>query len=333
MAALLAETGIDAPVLTREVLGIGTAGLNARGPRDEDGTHDRVVIDDGRSFIYREFATTSRASQVYQPKEIAVFEALRSAGLPTPDVLASSPGDGRARGEPATTLLSDGGGAPLETVFRNVPKKARPALWTAVGATLRHLHAVDVSAADFLNAPVYQRPWTRFLPYFLRSLKRVRTARPDLGTALDELLALRRPLQEYLDARPRAICFSGGGYLPGMLLERDGDGWRCTSWLSLGYYVSIDDPARDVVAIALSHREWTGDDVPPSFYKAYGSRPDPLCELLYETASQLGRGAAYLNPNSGANRKGWGPPPHSTAIAALDGLPRTVEALQALLRS
>src|SRR5438477_12140883 len=132
LTGLLGDAGIDAGVESVELLGIGTAGLNARGHRDEDGTHARVQLDDGNSVIYREYANTTAASNIYQSKERAVFDALRAHGLPVADVLASVRGDGRAGGAAAATLLSDAGGAPLDEVFREVTGRRRTALWSAV---------------------------------------------------------------------------------------------------------------------------------------------------------------------------------------------------------
>ena len=212
-----------------------------------------------------------------------------------------------------------------------VPRRQRAPIWSQVGTVLRRLHEVDVSRLSFLDEPRYQRPWTRFVPYFAKSLRRVKEVRPDLGPAIVQLLELRPSITAHLDACPPAVCFNAGLYQPGMLLERSRTGWRCTSWLSLGYYVSISDPARDVVSISLSHREWTGEDVPQSFFRSYGSRPDPVRQLVYETALLVGRGATYQRGDLVRRRPSWGPPPHSTAIEALDNLPDTVRRLRSLL--
>ena len=329
LRSLLDRADVGAEVATTERLGIGTAGLNARGYRDEDGTHTRIQLDDGRSFIFREYATTTRAAAIYQAKEEAVFRMLRAAGLPAPDVLASERGSTDAERLPAATLLSGTDGDPLEEVFLTVAGRDRERLWSTVGGMLRRLHDIDVGDAEFLRAPGYQRPWTKFLPYFFKSLKGVVSERPDLKPTVADLRKIQRPLSAYLDTRPRAICCCGaGGHLPGMLVRQQGRSWECAAWLNLGYYVSIDDPARDVALIAVSHREWTGDDVPSSFYREYGYRPDRVVELLYEANLQLGRGAAYLR---GKRRAGWGPPPHSRAVEALDAFPEAVAQLRSLL--
>lgn len=325
--ALLREARINGNIESAETLGIGTAGLNARGPRDEDGTHTRLHIDDGSSLILREYATTSRTPAAQQGKETVVFRTLRGTGLPVPQILASIAEDR------AATLLSDPGGKPLEEEFVTVPKSLRAALWSEVGSVLRKLHAVDTSGVRLPQTTT--RAWLDFLPYFIKSLKGVKALRPDLAPAVDEFIALRRTLQKYLDARPKAITFGGvGGYLPGMLVQHDRQRWRVASWLSLGYYVSINDPARDVVAISVSHREWTGDPLPSAFYRSYGSRPDPICALIYEANLQLGRGAVYQRgPRRPHPRPGDFPPPHSLAIPALEEFPRTVQRLRSLLEA
>jgi len=323
IAALLKTAGVDAPIHELTTLGIGSAGLAARGNRDEDGTHTRVVLDDGTSLVYREYETTTRMAAHYMHKELAVFDALRAAGLPSPDVLVVSE-------DPPAALLSDGGGEPLEELFLRVGPGQRSAIWRTVGALLKRFHELPVDGLSFLTDPSYARPWTSFLPYFVRSLRTVKATRPDLGPHVDTLLGLRGVLQAYLDTRPRTLTFNLGYYLPGVLLTSTGGRFACTSWLSLGYYVWTGDPALDLMAIAVVHREWTGQDVPPSFYKGYGSRvDDPVCELLYEARIQLGRGATYYR---GKYRKGWGPPPHSTALQALEQLPDTVARLRDLLR-
>jgi hypothetical protein len=258
----LAAAGIDAKIVGLETLAIGTAGLNIRGPRDEDGTHTRVRLHGGGSVIYREYAPTGM-TEIYVSKEAAVFDLLRGGGVPAPEVL----GRRTAEGGPSALVLSDGGGDPLEAVFREIDVGERGALWAAVGATVRGLHDIDVADAGFLRAPVLQRPWTRPIPYFVKSLRRVHGVRPDLDPAVADLLDLRRPLQEWIDSRRQVVCFGRGGYaIPGLMVERAGRGWACRSWLSLGYYVWISDPDLDLVAVNLGHREWTGDDLPDSFF-------------------------------------------------------------------
>ena len=323
--ALLREARITGNIESAETLGIGTAGLNARGPRDEDGTHTRLHLDDGSSLILREYATTSGTSAAQQGKETVVFRTLQGTGLPIPQILASIAEDR------AATLLSDAGGDPLEEVFLNVPKSSRAALWSEVGSMLRKLHDIDTSGVRLPQTTT--RAWLDFLPYFMKDLRGVARLRPDLAGWVDEFASLRKPLQHYLDDRPKAITIvSAGGNLPGMLVERDRQRWRVASWLSLGYYVTISDPARDVVAIAVSHREWTGDPLPSAFYRSYGSRPDPICALVYEANLQVGRGAVYQRgPRRPHPRPGDFPPPHSVAIQALEEFPKMIQRLRSFL--
>lgn len=323
--ALLRQAGIRSGIKSVETIGIGTAGLNSRGPRDEDGTHTRLYLDDGGSVILREYATTSRTSALQQSKESAVFATLDAAGLPVPKTLAS------VASERAATLLSDGGGDPLEEVFISAPRSSRAALWSEVGSLMRRLHEVDTT--DVRLPRTTTRAFLDFLPYFMDGLRRVRALRPDLGAAIDDFMSLRVPLKRYLEGRPKAITVvSAGGYLPGMLVKRNGQGWQITSWLSLGYYVTITDPARNLVAIAVSHREWTGNPIPAAFYHSYGAPPDPICALLYEADLQVARGAIYQRgPRRPHPRPGDFPPPHSVAIQALEGFPHTVERIRSLL--
>lgn len=325
--ALLREASIRSGIESAETLGIGTAGLNARGPRDEDGTHTRLHLDDGTSLILREYATTGRTPAAQQSKETAVFRTLQGKGLPIPQILAS------ITGERPATLLSDAGGDPLEVEFLTVPKRSRTTLWSEVGSVLRRVHSVDTSGVRFLQTTT--RAWLDFLPYFIKDLKGVKELRPDLAPAVDEFIALRGPLQKYLDSRPKSITvLSDGGYLPGMLVKLDRQRWRVASWLSLGYYVTIADPARDVVAIEVSHREWTGDPLPPAFYRSYGSRPDPICALIYEAKLQVGRGARYQRgPRRPHPRPGDFPPPYSIATQALEEFPQTAQRLRSLLEA
>jgi aminoglycoside phosphotransferase len=327
---LLAEAGLKAGIEAAQVLGIGSAGLNVRGNRDEDGTHTRLVLDDGTSVMYREYATTSQASDLYLRKEMAVMTALREARLPAPVILAWVGSSKDSEGDPAAMLLSDGGGEPLEEVFRSIPRAERAPLWAEVGKQLKSLHSVNVSRLEFLNEQYYQRPWTRTVPYFKKGFGNLKKTRPELALAIEELMTLLAALDEYLEGKPRRVCF-GGYSLPGMLMSRKGASRVCQSWLSLGYYVSINDPDRDVVSIGVHHREWTGEDLPEAFFEAYGSRPDPISELFYGAIGMVRRGAAYLDSNSGLMRKGFGPPPHSTAVQQLHQLPDRVRQLRDLL--
>lgn len=56
----------------------------------------------------------------------------------------------------------------------------------------------------------------------------------------------------------------------------------------MGYYVSVGDPDRDVTAMSTLYRLKTGRDLPTAFYSAYGRRPDPIAEVVYD---------AYLRRN------------------------------------
>lgn len=329
---LLRRSGAnDADVSSITALGIGTAGLNLRGERDEDGTHARVRLGSGESFIYREYATTTQTSDRFRHKELAVYELLRGAGLPGPRVLATTDGLRETGRSLPASLLADEGGSALEVLLREIEPPARPALWRTVGASLRHLHDVDPTSASFLSDAAYQQRWTRFVPYFFQSLKRVKSVRPALVPAVEQLARMRKQIEDYLDSRPRSVTVCpalGGHHPPGMLLTRHGRGWTCRMWLNLGYYVSLRDPDSDVVMLAVAHREWTGAEIPSSFYDAYGSRPDAAAELIYTAAVQASRGASYLR---GVQRPSGQPPPHSTAVLYLDELPTEVERLQAVL--
>lgn len=330
---LLSEAGIKARIDSAQVLGIGSAGLNVRGNRDEDGTHTRLTLDDETSVIYREFATTTQASNLYLRKEMSVMRALNEAGLPAPEVLARVGRGVASEDSPAAMLVADTGGEPLEEVFRTISSKERAPLWAEVGKQMKRLHSVDVSRLGILNEPIYQRPWTRTVPYFKKGLRNVQKKRPELRPAIDELRTLLGALDDNLENKPRRVSIIHGAYLPGMMISRKRSSWSCANWLSLGYYVSINDPDRDVVSIGVQNREWTGKEVPKSFYQAYGTRPDEISELFYGSLCQLGRGAAYLDPNSGLMRKGFGPPPHSTAVEELQRLPDTIKRLRDLLEA
>ena len=329
LKALLQKAGRTADVVSAVALGIGTAGLNTRGERDEDGTHTRVQLSDGSSVIYREYATSTRAADWYRRKELAVYDLLGRSGVPVPALLSTSPAGEPEPGLPPALLLDDPGGDPLELVFRSIPAGDRSDLWATAGEGLRRLHEVDPTRACFLDDPVFQRPWANVIPYFVKSFDRVRSVRPDLGPTLERFMDMRDSIQRYLDAKPRAVCVTNaGGYLPGMLVVSSPEGWTVSGWVNLGYYVSLQDPDNDVVGARVSHREWTGADLPPSFYSRYGSEPDEAALLFYEARLQLGRGAAYM---SGSRRPSATPPTHSTAVAYLDRFPAAVERLASLL--
>lgn len=236
----------DRVVVVIEPLSIGWPGRGAGGYRDDDGTHSRVRLADGTSVVFREYAQTTRMVAAYQQKEALVFALLRDAGLPTPIVLASTPGG---------AVLSDAGGAPLEA-------RKDDDVWGEVGAMLRGLHGLPVARDLWLG----DRPWMDPIPYLVRNLRR-RT-----GPVPKDLLALLRgPVTTHLAGRTPAIC-CGGYSLPGLMIDEDG---RAVSWLSLGYYVSIGDPDRDVVGIDTQY------PLPDAFYEAYGRRPDPIAACVY----------------------------------------------------
>lgn len=282
---LLADAGIRDEIVSVELLDIGWPGRGEGTYRDDDGTHSRVRLTDGTSVIYREYATTTGSSARYLAKEAFVFKQLAKAGLPTPPILAEVDGSEGTGGDPPAMLLADPGGESLETVFRDVPKSQRAALWSEVGSMLRRLHRVDLSYAGPLADPSSRRSWMDFVPYFAKSLRGMKKRFPETAPQVDELLILlRKQVAPYLEDRPRAICF-GHTALPALMLERYGKSWRCLSWLSLGYYVSVGDPDRDVVSTARRCRQGSGSEVPDSFYKAYGRRPDPVCAVLYEIGS------------------------------------------------
>jgi hypothetical protein len=243
---LLVDAGRCDAIESIEVLAIGWPGRGRGTYRDDDGTHARVRLGDGTSAVFREYAATNRLVHLYQRKETFVYGLLRGAELPTPIVTASVDG---------ALLLEDPGGRPLQDV-RSEP------VWDAVGIALRRLH--DIEPGDVWLG---DRPWMDPIPYLIRNLRR-RGAAPSKGA----LGLLRGPVAAHLDARPRSIC-CGGYSLPGMLLD---GGHQVVGWLSLGYYVSIGDPDRDLVGIGMHH------PLPDSFYEAYGRRPDPVAAVVYE---------------------------------------------------
>ena len=243
---LLAAAGRTEAIESVELLAIGWPGRGKGTYRDDDGTHARVHLTDGTTAIFREYAPTTRMVQRYQEKEAFVFGVLRHAGLPAPRVAASHSG---------AVLLDDPGGEPLEQV-RDQP------VWGAVGTAMRRLH--DIEPGELWLG---DRPWMHPIPYLIRNLRR-RGAPPSKAV----LSLLRGPVAAHLDARPQAIC-CGGYSLPGMLLDQ---GHTVVGWLSLGYYVSIGDPDRDIVGLATRH------PLPAEFYDAYGRRPDAVAALVYE---------------------------------------------------
>ena len=278
---LLEAAGCEREIAATESLAIGWPGRSDSSYRDDDGTHARVLLGDGSRVIYREYATTTAAAAWCRAKEAFVFTQLAKAGLPTPPILAAVDGSPGVGGDPPAMLLGDAGGDPLEAVYRTVPNSQRSSLWSEVGATLQLLHSADVALAGYLADPQHDRPWMRTVPYFAKSLRTLRDRRPELASGADELLAmLRRDVAPYLEGRPRAIC-CGHYAMPAMMLERHRSGWRCVSWFGLGYYVSVGDPDRDLASVAYRCRNETGEELPASFYKAYGRRSDPVADTVY----------------------------------------------------
>jgi hypothetical protein len=223
--------------------------------------------------VLREYATTTTMAPLYRDKETFVLRQLASAGLPTPAVLATTSIGSLA------SLLADHGGDPLELLRGTADPSA---IWAEVGTMLRKLHEVDVSYAGYMASPDWYRPWMRFIPYFLKALRPIPTQQPEIAPAVDELRRLLRgPVAERLDSKPRSIC-CGPYSMPGLMIERAGRRWQTVSWLGLGYYVSVGDPDRDVVAITSRQEADSGMPVPASFWSSYGRRPDAVSAIVYE---------------------------------------------------
>jgi hypothetical protein len=288
LEALLIDSGVSTEVEDVAVLAIGWPGRRGGAYRDDDGTHARVRLRGGLSVVYREYATTSRAASRYRMKEAFVFECLRRAGLPTPQVLAAT--DGIEAGAPPAMLLADPGGSPLEEhVTSGAPGTPNDELWAEVGRRLRQLHALEVGVVGPLADPSGQRPWMQLVPYFAKALRQLRKRQPELAATVDDLLALLGgPVAARLEGTAPSIC-CGHYALPGLMLQAvEPAAWTTKSWLSLGYYVSVGDPDRDLTAVSTLCRLKTGSDLPSAFYAAYGRRPDPVAEVVYD---------AYLRRN------------------------------------
>ncbi len=229
--ALLTEARLPDAVSV-ETLSIGWPGRGGGGYRDDDGTHARVWLIDGRSVVYREYATTSRAASRYRMKESFVLGQLGHAGLPTPTILAVT--DGIEAGAPPAMLYSDPGGTPLEAhTSGSLATEDQEALWAEVGRRLRQLHDVDSALVGPLAEPANDRPWMQSVTYFAKSLRTFKKKHPSSAEQVDDLLAiLRGPVAAHVAGRRRSIC-CGHYALPGLMLDpRD---WQTKSWLSLGY--------------------------------------------------------------------------------------------------
>ena len=283
--ALIEMAGLPSDVVAIEPLAIGWPGRTGS-YRDDDGTHARVRLRQDGSVIFREYATTLRLPALFRAKEASVLEHLARAGLPTPSILAATDGISDFGGPPAM-LLSDGGGESLEELVR-AGLFSDPGVVRAVGRSLRQLHDVPVTGAEPFAHRAFRRAWMDLVPYFGRTLVQLRKRHPALRSQFAELnRTLRGPVVEHLAGRPHAICCGHIGGLPGLMLQRANRGWSTVGWLNLGYYVSIGDPDRDVVAVATRHQLNTGEAIPDTFYSAYGRRPDPIAEVVYDAYVRL----------------------------------------------
>ncbi|HEX7168339.1 MAG TPA: phosphotransferase [Acidimicrobiales bacterium] len=282
--ALVEAAGFRSDVVGVESLAIGWPGKG--GYRDDDGTHARAHLGQHGSVIFREYGTTLAMPARFRVKEAAVFEHLAAAGLPVPSILAATDGIADFAGPPAM-LLSDAGGEPLEELDRR-GAFSDPALWRAVGAALRQLHDVPLTGREPFAHRDFARAWMDFAPYFGRTIAQLRKRHPALDSPFRELnRLLREQVADHLATRPRTICCGHIGGFPGLMLEPDEGGWATVGWLGLGYYVSIGDPDRDVVAIAARHQLRTGRDIPGAFYTGYGRRPDHVAAVVYDAYQRL----------------------------------------------
>lgn len=329
LESLLADAGLDSGVASVEPLN-----------KDEDGTHSRIHLRDGSRCILRLFATTRSNAEFFREKEAYLCRSLAKAGLPVPRILAAIEGTGGVGGEAPAILLSDEGGTLLEHLFTEVAGPRRNALWSTVGAALRQLHDTDIAFAGPFGEPENQLTTRWFLGDLAKRLHRVKKDAPSAVGPVEQFLSLRPRLRDYLDARPIAIRHGDGWYLPEMLLEPFEKQWRCVGWLCWGYYASVGDPMLDIVGIEVINREWTDQDLPDSFYRAYGQRPDPVCQIIYGAYIRLWRAPAYLKESPRLTPPGGRspnralpmvPPPYPIALQALNELPATVDRLRALL--
>ena len=266
------------------------------------------MLDDGTSFIYREYATTTKRADFFRIKEALWMESLGAAGLPTPTVLASFAG---GAGQPPALLLGNGAGRPLEEVFLEVDGAPRSQLWSMVGGLLRDLHSTNIAVVG----PWTEPPFRTMADQFARPHEEPAQAQggdPDLTNAIDALAVLRPALRDYLRARTPAIRFGEGYYLPGMLVERMPLKWACHCWLSWGSYAVVGDPMRDVVAIrTLPTAKFTGYPVPASFHDAYGLPDDPRANSSTRRTCNSA-GDPCTSDRTAASTAGTGPDPRRT---------------------
>ena len=70
-----------------------------------------------------------------------------------------------------------------------------------------------------------------------------------------------------------------------VLVCRGGEGWRCSGWLDWEFAMG-GDADYDLMRNARSRLREVGP-VPEAFYRAYGRRPDPVRDAVYEAGYYL----------------------------------------------
>jgi hypothetical protein len=276
VAALLADAGCE-----REV--VHTSEL----PKDEEGRYERLTLDDGRRVIVRAYDTSHHTANKWLAREELAHRELGRLGLPLPRVLATITGSAAAGGDPAAMLVDDPGGDLLEHVLgHEAPGEASsPALWRAVGATMRRLH--DLRPDDL--GPLFTRPrpgarrWEG-VAGLLRRCQRLPERNAGAAPAVAELRSLRRPIHRHLEALDTgpAPCFGDRHLYPtGLLVDRTAGRWTVRAWLGWGEYAVPGDPMADVVFLERKCFELTAALPARAFYDAVGLTPDPVQRLVF----------------------------------------------------
>ena len=325
--ALLLDAGTDARVLERRALA-----------NDITGTYFRVLLDDGSTRLYREYATTSHTANKRMAGEIAFASSMRTAGLPVPALIGQVAGSAAAGGDPAAALFEDLGGEPLafygghrkatqDDLFLSVTGAGRDRLWASVGAMLGALHRLDVDIARVLASPT-QLQGRNTAPKdvargFAGLLSAVGQRHPEVRTTTDALASLDRDVRSYLDARPVAIR-SSEFFLPMLMLDEQDGSWACRAWVGWDLYASVGDPMRDVATIERLVRVWTGADLPNSFYASYGHPIDHVVLLVIQVMNQC----AALTTTRSKRTEARGYAPHELEVDPTRFFPDALDRLR-----
>jgi aminoglycoside phosphotransferase (APT) family kinase protein len=249
-----------------------------------------VTLRSGLSLVarfYGESGWPEEYGRARLQKEQFLHEQLASRGLAVPAILA-----GVETPQSQAVLMERLPGQSLEFTLNSVNQSEAERLWAAVGASLRQVHDVTLSAGpgeivgdrvvaftDGAESP-HTLGWGSWAMGDLSAdIERLSTKLPVLAVDRRLLAEVTEGARRHLDASPARLLHNDPS-VGNVFVQQSSDGWRCSGWLDWEF-ARHGDPAWDCARFELFRQH----DVPapgPAFWDAYG----PLDEINL-TANRL----------------------------------------------